>query len=714
MSAFPKSLSAVFGCILFIRSGDFMKLRLGLAAQFSALFSIALVVVFSSFIIVSSVPIEKFSFDDKTKVLGGNVDALRDILEAKLAELRVSASLLAENDSVSRAFDSGDFQSVASVLESFSAMSPFLENVFVFSGEGYIQAGLHGSTGQDIRSFPFFSAVTQGKTDRFVDSYAYSSPTTKHAVILFGSPVVKKAKIVGGVIIALDLTLLSQELIQKKVFGSDGYAFIVDDRGHFVAHPRADLILKDSSNEEVVRKLLESKSASGHFAYVFDGTEKMLSYTRLGTVPWFVCANVRDADLHALSTKVRSVLILTSLVALAVLIASLVWAMRTFVGSRLGILEKSMLIVAGGDLTLRNAVKGNDELSTINRSYNSLLDSFSVFLRSVQDQASVMSETGNTLSANVTQTSASVEQIRANIESARKQIIRQKDNTDETASAVEELISNTESLDRLIRDQSTSVDQSSAAIEEMTANVSSIAQLTSNAVTEVSAMNAAVSKGNESLEQVLDIIKEIASESERLQEANVLISNIASQTNLLSMNAAIEAAHAGEAGKGFSVVSDEIRKLSENSAGQSREVSSNLARIAAAIEKAKESSRTTSDEFARMKAVIEKVTTLFNQFDQSLREQSAGGSQVLEGLSQIRTIAEQVKTGSAEMMVGNRRILSIVSDLTEISGVTGGALEEISAAIVQIGNSMQEMLDVAEKNREGIAEIIENSHRFTV
>ena len=689
-----------------------MKLRLSLSAKFSAIFSAALIAALTAIILVSSFYIERFMFEDQTRVLSSHVDSLTILLEAKLAELRNSASQLAENEAVSHAFDTGDFRPAEAALESYSMAAPFLENVFAYGADGVIKVGLHGSTGARIDDSPMYAAIIKGTTDRYIDSLATASPTSKHPVILFSSPVMKKGKIAGGVAIALDLQLLSQELIRKKVFGSDGYAFIVDKRGYFVSHPRNDLILKDSSSEDSVKKLLAATEASGIIEYQFDGARKILSFSRMQSIPWFVCANVRVADLQALSSRVRTIIALMSVLALALLILSLSISMRVFVGARLRALEKSMLTVASGDLTIRWAEKGSDELASINASYNRLLDGFSAFLGSVQKQVSVMSDNGDTLSANVTQTSASVEQIRANIESARKQITRQKENTEETASSVEEMISNTESLDGMIQDQSLCVDQSSAAIEEMTANIASIAQLTSNAVSEVTAMNTAVTRGNESLEDVLNTIKLIAAESERLQEANVLISNIASQTNLLSMNAAIEAAHAGEAGRGFSVVSDEIRKLSENSAGQSREVATNLARITAAIAKAEESSSTAGEEFQQMKAVIDKVTVLFNQFDQALKEQSQGGAQVLDGLSRIKTIAEQVKTGSAEMMVGNRRLLSGVGDLTEISGVTEGALEEISSAIVQIGHSMQEMLDAAERNREGIAELIEQSKRF--
>lgn len=108
----------------------------------------------------------------------------------------------------------------------------------------------------------------------------------------------------------------------------------------------------------------------------------------------------------------------------------------------------------------------------------------------------------------------------------------------------------------------------------------------------------------------------------------------------------------------------------------------------------------TSTEFGRMKAAIEQVTAQFHRFDRSLREQRAGGSQVLDGLLRIKNIAEQVKNGSTEMMVGNKQILAGV-ELTDISGVTGGAVDEIAAAIVEIQNAMEEMLSVARPQPRG-------------
>ncbi|WP_461252397.1 methyl-accepting chemotaxis protein, partial [Treponema sp. R8-4-B8] len=142
--------------------------------------------------------------------------------------------------------------------------------------------------------------------------------------------------------------------------------------------------------------------------------------------------------------------------------------------------------------------------------------------------------------------------------------------------------------------------QASTAIEEMVANISSVTNTLVSNTANVNTLKEASEVGRGGLQEVATDIQEIARESEGLLEINSVMENIASQTNLLSMNAAIEAAHAGEAGKGFAVVADEIRKLAESSSDQSKTIGTVLKKIAESI---KQITSSTENVLARFEAI---------------------------------------------------------------------------------------------------------------
>jgi methyl-accepting chemotaxis protein len=242
-----------------------------------------------------------------------------------------------------------------------------------------------------------------------------------------------------------------------------------------------------------------------------------------------------------------------------------------------------------------------------------------------------------------------------------------------------------------VEKQTASIAQSSSAIEEMLANVGSVtATLVKNAES-VDELTGAAEAGRSGLKQVTADIEEISKESEGLLEINRVMATIASQTNLLSMNAAIEAAHAGEAGRGFAVVADEIRKLAESSQSQSKIISSTLKKIKDSIDKIHTNAEAVYDKFDAINEKIAVVSTQETTLRNAMEEQSAGGKQILEAVSVMNELTSQVKSGSAEMLEGSKQILTESGNLEENTRQISDSVRGMADAAAEINNTVDQI-----------------------
>jgi PAS domain S-box-containing protein len=212
-----------------------------------------------------------------------------------------------------------------------------------------------------------------------------------------------------------------------------------------------------------------------------------------------------------------------------------------------------------------------------------------------------------------------------------------------------------EQLNGYIERQAAAVSQSSAAIEEMISNTRSVTDTLAKNAKNVEQLKEVSDVGRAGLNEVAGDIQEIARESESLLEINSVMQNIASQTNLLSMNAAIEAAHAGNVGKGFAVVADEIRKLAESSSNQSKTIGAVLKQIKASIDKITRSTGNVLDKFEAIdngvKIVADQERMIFN----AMNEQGRGSQQVLQGIAEVNEVTHQVKDASRQLLEGSRK-----------------------------------------------------------
>jgi methyl-accepting chemotaxis protein len=372
----------------------------------------------------------------------------------------------------------------------------------------------------------------------------------------------------------------------------------------------------------------------------------------------------------------------------------------------------TLKIVAEGDLTRSINVDTKDEIGNLAHDFNFSMGKIRSLIATIKYKISGLEHTSYELSVNMDNTSTAVQQISSNLDNMRNLMIKQENGAEEAGRAVGDIKSNIDSLKKIIEEQTESVNMSSSAIEEMTANINSVTRTLVENSKNVSTLTEASENGKTGLQAVAQEIQEIAHESEGLLEINSVMNNIASQTNLLSMNAAIEAAHAGEAGRGFAVVADEIRKLAESSGQQSKTTAAMLKKIKASIDNITKSS---GDVLARFDAIDSSVKTVSqheHNILNAMEEQEAGGKQILESISRLRDLTSSVRKGADSMEESGKTLVKDTDEFIKTSQETVEGMNDILKGIHQINDSVSRVDEMSHENDKNFESLKQETQKF--
>ena len=314
----------------------------------------------------------------------------------------------------------------------------------------------------------------------------------------------------------------------------------------------------------------------------------------------------------------------------------------------------------------------------------------------------------------MTETASAVNEISANIDGVKRQALTQAASITETAATIEEIVRTIKQLNSSIEIQAASVAQSSSSVEEMVANIASIGQTLGKTDDVIKTLTTATGDGKSTLVTANTVTRKIAEESGSLMEASSVIQHIASQTNLLAMNAAIEAAHAGEAGKGFAVVADEIRKLAEDSASQGKVITTTLKTLTGEIEMLSASSKTVEEKFNAIFNLALQVKEMSASLTQSMREQENGSKEVLTAIQSINTVTIEVQAGSEEILKGGEGVADEMQKLDNLTRVITESMNEMASGAIQINNTVQEVNEITQKNKRSMESLTEAMDKFKV
>lgn len=523
----------------------------------------------------------------------------------------------------------------------------------------------------DITSRDWYKSVSEAGTTIISEPYVNSSDGQMISTVV--TPIYESnGEMLGVAAVDITVSVLDQIMAEKKL-GDTGYFFLLTKAGTIMHAPQDSVEGKSIYDINMPQNVIDTinKGEDKSFTYHYNGKKVYGHYSVIGNTGWSVLSAMPSAEYNEVVVQLMIAVILCFAIAIALLIFILNKIAAGIV-KPLKNLKNVADKIADGDLDVSVDVNADDEVGAVGKAITKTIVRLKDYIVYIDEITAVLNQVadGNLKFELKQEYAGEFKKIKVGLENLSERLIGTLRNIDEASLQVaggsDQIANGAQALADGATSQAATVEELQASVTEIAEQVDYNAGYTEQARKKMNVMTKELESGNQQMDLVVTAMNEISECSSQIEEIITSIESIASQTNLLSLNASIEAARAGEMGRGFSVVAGEVGKLSAESMGAVQTSTSLIQNSLQAVRHGTEIVNKTSEQLKQALTHVEELQGVIAEIDEASRRQNEQIQQIHLALEQVTEVVTDNSAMAEESAAASEQLSSQSQNLAEM------------------------------------------------